>query len=297
LVDLDGDGKTDLLSGSWPGEIYLFRRQKDGMFADGETLKDKAGQAVNPGSASAAFAFDWDGDGKLDLIVGTVDGSVWLLRNVGDAKAPAFGEPQPLQADGKPLKVVGDAGPVVADWDGDGKPDLVVGADDGSVVWFRNTGTAKAPKLGPSQILVPKSVAAGNSRTDPGPGEWGTRVKPCVVDWNGDGKPDLLVGDMNGYFQGKPAQTAEEKAEEEKSKARLPTLRKDWATAYREFSAASDAPDPTDPAARATHERKVADLRARVTRLKDEIARAQDAEEKYKSGYMYHGYVWVFLRK
>jgi hypothetical protein len=297
LVDLDGDGRTDLISGSWPGEIYLFRRQKDGSFADGEALKDKAGKPVNAGSASAAFAFDWDGDGKPDLIVGTVDGSVWLLRNVGERAKPVFAEPSELIADGKPVKVPGDAAPVVADWDGDGKPGLVVGAGDGSVVWFRNTGTATAPKLGPARTLVPPSVASEGARPDPGPGQWGTRAKPCVVDWNGDGKPDLLVGDVNGYFQGKPAQTPEEKAEEERAKMRLPNLRREWAAAYKAFTAAQDAPEPADPAARDAHRRKVADLRARVTRLKDELAREQEAEGKYTAGYMHHGYVWVFLRQ
>jgi hypothetical protein len=292
-----GSGKNDVLSGSWPGEIYLFRRQKDGTFADGETLKGKDGKPINPGSASAPFAFDWDGDGKLDLIVGTVDGAVWLLRNISDGKTLVFGDPEPILADGKPIKVNGDAGPVVADWDRDGKPDLIVGDGDGSVVWFRNIGTAKAPKLAAAKTLIPKSVAATGARPDPGPGEWGTRVKPCVIDWNGDGKLDLLIGDVNGHFQGKPAQTPEERAEEEKAKARLPLLRKEWAAAYREFNAADNTPLPVDSTAREQHQRKLADLRARVSRLKDEIAREQDVQEKYQTGYMHHGYVWVFLRK
>jgi hypothetical protein len=296
LVDLDGDGRTDILSGSWPGEIYLFRRQKDGTFAAGEELKGKDGKPVKSGSASAAFAFDWTGDGKLDLVVGTVDGSVFLLRNMGDGKTLIFDEPTELSAGDRPIKVNGDAGPTIADWDGDGKPDLIVGSADGDVVWFPNIGTAKAPKLGAAKTLVPKSVASQGARPDPGPGEWGTRVKPGVFDWNGDGKLDLLIGDMNGRFEAKPAQTAEEKAEEEKAKERLPTLRKEWAAAYRDFSAAQDA-EPKSEAARATHQRLVDDLRAKVTRLKDEIARAQGAEAKYRSGYMYHGYVWVFLRK
>lgn len=291
-MDLDGDGKTDVLSGSWPGELYLFRRQAGGTFAAGETLRGKDGKPLQPGSATAPFAFDWDGDGKLDLVVGTVDGSVYLHRGFG--KDLTFGEPEPLKADGKPVKVVGDAAPVVSDWDADGLPDLLVGADDGDVIWHRNTGTAKAPKLGPAKVLVPKSVSAVGARPDPGPGEWGTRVKPCVVDWDGDGKLDLLLGDVNAYFKGKPAQTPEEKAEEEKALGRLPQLRKEWAAAYRAFSAAEDEPAGADKVA---HTRKVSDLRAKVTRLKDEIARAQAAEEKYQAGAMRHGYVWVFLRK
>ena len=52
-----------------------------------------------------------------------------------------------MDADGRPIKVAGDAAPVAADWDGDGVLDLLVGAEDGSVVWYRNAGTPRAPKL------------------------------------------------------------------------------------------------------------------------------------------------------
>jgi hypothetical protein len=81
LVDLDGDGRTDLLSGSWPGEIYFFRRQPDGTFAAAQALKGPDGKPINIGSGSAVFAVDWNGDGKLDLLVGTLLGEVSFLAN------------------------------------------------------------------------------------------------------------------------------------------------------------------------------------------------------------------------
>ncbi|HJZ55338.1 MAG TPA: VCBS repeat-containing protein [Gemmataceae bacterium] len=295
-MDLDGDGKADIISGSWPGPITFFRREGDG-FAGGETLKHADGRPVNPAVGSHVFAFDWDGDGKLDLIIGTSGGEVLFARNVGTRQKPVFGEPTPISAGGKPIGInYGCAAPVVADWDGDGLPDLVVGGGDGSVVWFRNEGTRKEPKLAAAQVLVPPSPSGWRDDKSRRPGEWGVRARPCVVDFDGDGKLDLLVGDVCGGFEAKPSTTADEAAEEQDATAQLPALRKEWAAAYKEFAALADAPEPSDPAAREAHRQQLARLRTKVTRLKDEVVRLQDIRDHYQSGYMSHGYVWFFRR-
>ena len=260
-MDLDGDGRTDVLSGSWPGEIYFFRRRADGT-----------------------FAADWNGDGALDLVVGTVLGEVWLIPNEGKGKGLAFGTPRRLEAAGKPIKVSGDAAPVVADWDGDGRPDLVVGAEDGSVVWYRNAGTAKEPKLEAARPLVGPSPVGWGGDEKRGPRDWGLRVKPCVFDWDGDGRPDLLLGDMCGGYHAKPDQTEQEKAEERQANDRLPELRKKWADAFRRYRQAEGAADQGA-------------LRAELQRLKDEIAAVQEIQSHYQPGRQSHGFVWVFLRK
>lgn len=290
-MDLDGDGKPDVISGSWPGPITLFRRDGD-KFAGGETLKHADGKDVNFANGSHAFAFDWDGDGKIDLIVGTVQGT-YFLPNVGSRARPVFGAPQQLTAGGKPVL---HGAPVVADWDGDGLPDLIAGGEDGSVVWCRNEGTRKEPKLAASKVLVPPSPSPWRDDKSKRPGEWGVRARPAVVDWDGDGKLDLLVGDLCGGFEGKPRATADEAAEEKDATEQLPALRKEWAAAYKEFAELSDAPEPTDPDERAAHQKQLARLRAKVTRLKDEITRLQDIRDHHKVGYMSHGYVWLFKR-
>lgn len=294
LVDLDGDGKTDILSGSWLGQVYLFRREGNG-FAGAETLKHADGRPVNPAIGSCVFAYDWDGDGKIDLIVGTHAGSVFFLRNIGTRESPVFAEPKPLTADGKEIKVPQSA-PVVADWDGDGKPDLIVGGWDGSVVWFRNEGTSKEPKLAASRILVPPSPSPWRGDKARKPNEWGLRARPCVVDWDRDGKLDLLVGDMCGGFSGKPTTTAEEAADEKDSAEQLPALRKQWAAAYQAFTTLSDAPEPTDLSALKAHQAKLIKLQTTVSQLKDEITRLQEMCDHNKPGSMCHGYVWFFRR-
>jgi len=221
-MDIDGDSYPDLLSGSWPGEIYLFRGTADHSFAARELLKDKKGEVINKqpesgspatdqtiGRASVVSVADWDGNGTLDLIVGNVDGDVYWLRNEGTAQAYAFGESQRLTTtNGKPVHVSSRAGPCVADWDGDGKLDLLLGSEDGSVWLHRNLGTRTEPRLAlPVQLVGP-----GTFNQEAKEVRRGGRSKICVVDWSGDGKPDLLVGDLCIQKVDPSRLTAEDKA-------------------------------------------------------------------------------------
>jgi hypothetical protein len=283
-VDLDGDGRSDVISGSWPGEIYFFRREPSGKFAAGETVKGSDGKPINVGAGSAAFAADWNGRGAKDLIVGTVLGEVWLIPNESKGKDMKFGTPRRLEAAGSPIKVERDAAPVVADWDGDGKLDLIVGADDGSVVWFRNVGSRSVPKLERAQTLIAKSPIGLGGEATRGPHDWGVRVKPCVYDWDSDGRPDLLVGDFCSGTQRKPHQSETEKEEERKANEKVPELRAKWADAFRRFKEA------TEPSQRDQ-------LRTVLVRLSDELTIVEDIQARFQPGYQAHGFVWLFQRK
>lgn len=63
------------------------------------------------------------------------------------AAPPALGPGVPVEADGKPINVkIGHLVPAVADWNGDGKKDLIVGQfDGGRIRLYLNTGTDAAP--------------------------------------------------------------------------------------------------------------------------------------------------------
>ncbi|MBI2901051.1 MAG: VCBS repeat-containing protein [Planctomycetes bacterium] len=213
-MDFDGDGCDDILTGSyWPGHLYFFRGTGDGKFEKGRILEDAKGEKLHAGGtwksereydseslASVPFAIDFDGDGDLDLLVGNINGRVILIPNEGSAKKPAFDREKrrALEAGGKELKVAGDSGPVVADWDQDGVPDLVVGAGDGAVHFFRNAGTKKEPRYAEGVLLLPASKQSYSKPVPNGgaPESPGTRTKVCVADWDGDGRLDLLVGDL-----------------------------------------------------------------------------------------------------
>jgi hypothetical protein len=76
----------------------------------------------------------------------------------------------------------------VVDWDTDGKKDLLVAGGDGAIVLYRNGGSDAAPQFSASEPIM----ADGTPISVPSP------AFVFVVDWDGDGNKDLVVGDGDG---------------------------------------------------------------------------------------------------
>ncbi len=138
-VDLNGDGKLDIVSGNFAGSFAVFAGEGKGRFAPKPTMLTANGTRIRVNGHSDPFFVDWDADGDLDLISGSGQGGVFLCTNHGSAKQPKFSQPTALvpavgYAHGETR--LGDAhlsGPQSAtrvwvdDINGDGKLDFLVG--------------------------------------------------------------------------------------------------------------------------------------------------------------------------
>jgi hypothetical protein len=213
-VDLNNDGYRDILSGSYSrmekpmaGLFQVLWGRADGTFKQASVLNGtdqkpliipiKGEQEMVRNICTRPMAVDWDGDGDLDLVVGNFEGTFFLFT--GEGKGNFAPKPEPIMAQGSPLKVEGaHSDPFVVDWDGDGDLDLLSGSSSGGVQWSENTsGKGKKPELSRFQRLIAagRHVSPGQLLKEQdltGPGS-ATRI--WVDDVNNDGKLDLLVGD------------------------------------------------------------------------------------------------------
>lgn len=182
MVDLNADGFSDLITGSDPGAIYVFEGRADRSLAEPVRLRDVRGDLLEVGRSTTARANDWDADGDLDLVIGDGSGQVWFVENESGGTGLAFGTVTRLEAGGVPIRAAGGfAAPWLADWDGDGTTDLLLGDGEGDVRLWPNLRAKGVPVLGESVLLA---APIADTR----------RAKPCVVDWNEDGRLDLVVG-------------------------------------------------------------------------------------------------------
>ncbi|MGB2862112.1 MAG: FG-GAP-like repeat-containing protein [Sedimentisphaerales bacterium] len=208
---------------------------------------------------------------------------MYLVPNEGTPESYVFGKEQQLQAGGKPIDVKRSAGPFTADWDGDGDLDLLVGADDGSVSLYRNTGSAKSPKLTSAIQLVP-AVEKTSEQQPPKDVRRGSRSKICVTDWNEDGLLDLLVGDFANQKPDLPEPTDEQKAEHARLRKELDKVREQY-RALLEKLYGKDRVSTKEQIDQTEKEQQ--EVRNRMTELRSKLPAESER----------HGWVWLFLRK
>jgi hypothetical protein len=212
VVDWDGDGAKDLLVGTYQNRVSFFKnvgtnRERRLVYQGFLTTADGAPLAlpIKPVAAKPEGVFthdyypvlsavDWNHDGRLDLIAGGyVTGRIYYYENTSTEPGtlPALKLRGPVEADGEPINVRDwCAAPCVADFNGDGKPDLI----SGSYTWlprgkhqpaflrfYVNTGTPGEPVF--TQRPFPFDGKLRSFRLP----------VPRAADWNHDGALDLIV--------------------------------------------------------------------------------------------------------
>lgn len=227
-IDWNKDGHVDLIVGDEDGRVAFIENtgrlsaDHTPIFLPPRYFQQEA-DLVKFGALVSPFGVDWDGDGSTDIVCGDSAGYIGFIKNLSPpgTEKPKWAAPQYLEADGQRIRIM--AGPngsiqgpaeakwgyttlSVADWDGDGLPDLIVNSIWGKVVWYRNIGTRQSPKLAAAQPIEVEWEGA------PPPLAWGWqkpegkalltqwRTTPFAVDWNHDGLIDLVMLDQEGYL-------------------------------------------------------------------------------------------------
>lgn len=171
-ADLDGDGLTELLTGSTNGRAYA-------IGSNGKTRWTwQTGGTVNH-----IIASDLDLDGKREVAIASEDGRVYLLDADG-------GERWHFKSGSAAYRAEGMTASVAVDLDGDGKRELVVGSKTANVNCYAFDAAGKMLWRHPQYAHRCTALAAGDCDGD-GKAEviLGTYYfGSSVLDWRGKGK-------------------------------------------------------------------------------------------------------------
>jgi hypothetical protein len=167
--DFNGDGLLDLAVLDGVGNATTFLNHAFGSLPHGGIfIQQQSTRSWNDGAVTA----DFNGDGKLDLVVTGPHSSIRLGNGDGTFGNPVFIGPQGF--------AFSSGIPAVGDFDGDGKLDLAIPdvRDEGVIVLLGNgDGTFHDPGFYETQMFGAPSVA--------------------VADINGDGKLDIVTGGVS----------------------------------------------------------------------------------------------------
>lgn len=215
VADWDADGVLDVVANSIWGKVVWFRRPSPHSTLDLELPRPvqvawpgappkPAWNWWNPAQGTLAtqwrttpFVMDLNRDGLSDLVMLDHQGYLAYFRRVRQATGELVLEPgkrifyvqghtDPLRLNDREAGRSGRRKLCLADLDGDGQLDLIVNSKNADVYFgvsqTSDRITLRGPRPYSSQALA------------------GHTTSPTITDWNGDGKPELLIGAEDGYL-------------------------------------------------------------------------------------------------